>query len=126
MADRDKEHGEYVRKVQEGTHRYAHRLLAENEKLRVRVAQLETERDVLVDRCRRVDAVAEANASLREENQALVRERQALADETASLRERVERQETRYVDVTARLEDLAQENRRFAEEYLAVERQNAN
>src|SRR6266536_2310915 len=100
MRDRDNGHGEYVRKVQEGTHRYAHRLLAENETLRGRVAQLETERDVLLGRCRELDAMTQANASSRAEGQALLRERDALVEEAASLRERVERQEARYLDAT--------------------------
>jgi GAF domain-containing protein len=49
MKEADRDHGDYVRKVQEGTQRYTQGLLQENERLRARVAALETENQKLAD-----------------------------------------------------------------------------
>jgi hypothetical protein len=56
---KEKPHGEYVRKVQEETQRYSQDLLAENGRLRVRVAGLEAEVARLQDLEGRLEAAEE-------------------------------------------------------------------
>lgn len=126
MGTGEKDPGVYVRKVQEGTHRYAQSLLAENEKLRARVAQLETDGTALAQKFRTLDALLLENAGLRAENASLQAERRLLEERTERVRESIEAQENRYHELQARLDGVEQENRRFTQEYLAIEQQNSH
>jgi GAF domain-containing protein len=118
--------GRYVRKVQEGTDRYAKRLLVENEELRARSAQLEADRDKLADQARSAEGALEDNAALRAKIASLDAERQLLAGQVARFREQGERQDMRRSELETHLKDIEEENRRFAQEYLKVEQQNAD
>ncbi len=126
MKDREKRHGGYVRQVQEGTQRYAHRLLAENEKLRAEVAQLEAERLKLADAARLFDGALSDNATLRAENGSLRSEREFLAEQLTQLRGQADRHQSRQLELESHLEEIEEANRRFSDEYLKVEEQNAN
>jgi hypothetical protein len=121
-----KDHGDYVRRVQGETQRYSQNVLGENERLRTRVAVLESERASLDERARVADELAERNEALSAERVSLLAELQRLRDHAASLAEALARHEESKLDLEARLRTAQDEGRRFSAEYLNVERQNSN
>lgn len=116
----------YVRKVQEGTDRYAKGLLVENEKLRARIAQLEADRDKLADQARLAEDALRDNASLRAQIASVDAERQLLGERLSKLGEYRERQERRRSELETHLKEIEEESRHFSHEYLKVEQQNSN
>jgi hypothetical protein len=102
MKKGDKDHGQYVRKVQEETLRHSKDLLAENERLRTRVVSLEGE-------------VA-----------ALELERPRLVGELDRVREDLRRHQALQQELKQKLELSQAEGLRYSESYLGIERQNAN
>jgi hypothetical protein len=126
MKNDAKEHGEYVRRVQGETQRYAHNLLGENEQLRRRVATLENERSTLQTKASQLDAALARSEALQEESAWLSAEQRRLRNQVADLREQMERHEAARHDLEGRLRLAEDENHRFSQEYLAVEQQNSN
>lgn len=94
--------GKYVRRVREDTRRYVRDLLSENEKLRVLVASLESEKTQL------------------KEEKLLVQERLLMA------REELDRIRSEEVCLQRKLATIETEHRQFAEQYEKVEAQNSN
>jgi hypothetical protein len=94
--------GKYVHKVREDTRRYVHDLLSENEKLRVLVASLESEKTQL------------------KEEKLLLQERLLLA------REELDRIRSEEVSLQRKLASIETEHRQFSEQYEKVEHQNSN
>jgi hypothetical protein len=126
MKNDGKEHGEYVRRVQGETQRYAQNLLTENEQLRRRVATLENERSTLQTKASQLDAALARSEALQEESGWLSAEQRRLRSQVADLREQIERHETARHDLESRLKLAEDENHRFSQEYLEVEQQNSN
>ncbi len=94
--------GAYVRKVRRDTQRYLEDLLADNQKLRMRAAGLES-----------VTAKLE-------------RERSRLEDEIQLLRKERDRDQKEYERLRQQLDDLEGESRSYAERYVEVEQHNTN
>jgi GAF domain len=126
MKKEAQEHGEYVRRVQGETQRYAQTLLAENEHLRRRLAAVESERAALAGKASQLEAVLARNETLQEESGWLAAEQRRLRGQVADLRQQIERHETARRDLESRLKLVEDENQRFSQEYLAVEQQNSN
>jgi hypothetical protein len=119
MTRDPREAGAYVRRVQEGTQRYAHDLLAEHERLLGLVATLEAR-------------VAELEARAREDeerfraNEALLTRASFMESENERLREQLQRHEREQAHVQAQLETIREESRRYSRQYAEVEEQNSN
>ena len=126
MKDHGPGHGGYVRQVQEGTRGYAHDLLAENERLRQDIAQLEADRGRLAAAARQLDGALGDNAALHAENGALRAQRDVLTEQLARVREQAESQTHRQIELELRLQDIEEANRRFSDDYLRIQHQNAN
>ena len=119
-------HGQYVRRVQEDAQRCAQGMLADNERLRARIAVLEGGRDELERRVREADEAVKMTEALRALASALEAEKlrlqQELLDSNAAL--------TRFHEERAALEQrlvrAETESERAAQEYVEVERRSAN
>jgi len=94
--------GSYVRKVREDTRRYVRDLLSENEKLRVIVASLESEK-----------------AQLKEE-------KLVLQERLLTAREELDRIRSEEVSLQRKLANIETEHRQFFDQYEKVEQQNSN
>jgi hypothetical protein len=119
-------HEIYIRRVQEETQRYAQTLLAENERLRSRLAAAEARIQPLEEQARAAQALQAANESLRSENASLAAAQTSVREQIASLREGLARAENARRDVEDRLKNVEDENHRFSQEYLEIEQQNSN
>jgi hypothetical protein len=126
MKDREDGHGGYVRRVQDNLQRYTQGLLGENETLRRRVAQLEADHGEVAEGARQLEAARADNAALRTENGALRAERECLQERVAGFRDEAARQQSRQAEIELHLKQTEEANRRSAEEYAAVQQENAN
>jgi hypothetical protein len=117
---------DYVDRIREETHRYAQDLLADNERLRLLVASLETERTRIEEKCSALEGVRRENESLRGLLAAVEREKIRLQEQLLDLRaetDRRARDESRLREELARTEDRKRE---FSAQFAEVERQNSN
>jgi len=113
------DHGAYVRKVQEDTHSFAQGLIGEVERLRVRVAALESEKESLANQARDVETVVRANDVLRAQTVGLESEVDRLRTQAAALRKE-------EVALQAEIEGIKAETRAYSSRYAEVEQQNSN
>ena len=109
----------YVIRVGEDNLRYAHELLAENEKLRGLLSALQDERLQLVERVTLTDHLLQEHAAMRDVVEALVQEKQRLHDELLRIRRGEERE-----GLQRQLAEFEVANQRFSLEYLEVEKRN--
>ena len=79
------DHGAYVRKVQEDTQSFAQGLIGEVERLRVRVAALESEKATLAAPGREIEAMMRVNDALRARIEGIKAETQAYSSRYAAL-----------------------------------------
>jgi hypothetical protein len=119
MTRDPREAGAYVRRVQEGTQRYAHDLLAEHERLLGLVATLEA-------RVAELEARARDDEERLRANEALLTRASFLESENERLREQFQRHEREHAQVQAQLETIREESRRYSMQYAEVEEQNSN
>jgi hypothetical protein len=120
------ERGAYVRRVQEGTQSFTQGLLSEIERLNVRVASLEVEREAQFERGREVHATLQANEALRALAASLEAEMNRLHEQIVSLRAANERHEKEQARLQAQLESTRAESQRFSARYAEIESQNSN
>jgi len=125
MKDRN-DVGGYVRRVQEGTQRYAQDVLAENERLRMLVTALEGEKLLLADKARLVGELVQANEALRTLAASLETETRRLQDHAVALRADRERFETELARLQSQLDGVKDESERYSARYAEVEQQNSN
>ncbi len=119
-------HGDYVRHVQEETQRYSQNVLAENERLRSRVAVLESE---LAERDERLKLTTSLQANveaLRTQRILLLAEQQRLSEQVTFLSEELACQGRSKLALEARICAAESESNRYAVEYLSVAQQNSN
>lgn len=101
--DRDSKPAQgYARSVFDDTQRYIQKLLDSNDRARRKVAVLESE------------------------HAALERERLAAREEIVSLREQLARCRDDHAELQARLSEVENDSRSFADEYLQLEKRNSN
>lgn len=125
MKDRN-DVGSYVRKVQEGTQRYAQDVLAENERLRMLVTSLEGEKLLLADKARMVSELIQANEALRTLAASLEGETRRLNEQAVSLRLERDRCERELTRLQVQLERVRDESDLFSSRFAEVEQQNSN
>jgi hypothetical protein len=102
MTQETKGPGKYVQKVHQETQAYIRELLEENEKLRLRAANLEGERTRLKE------------------------EKMSLQEQTLGLREQLERFQTEQRRLNEQLFSVEADNQHFSEKYVEVEEHNNN
>jgi len=116
----------YVRKVQEGTQKYARDLMGENDRLRGLIAALESERVRLAERARSVEHILQELDLLRGAVSTLEREKLAVQVQLFAAREELESHRQERERLEQQVADVEKESRRFAEQYVHVEAQNTN
>ena len=102
MTPETKGPGKYVQKVHQETQAYIRELLEENEKLRLRSANLEGERTRFKE------------------------EKMRLQEQTLELREQLERYQAEQRRLNEQLVSVESDNQHFSEKYVEVEEQNNN
>src|SRR5258705_3511189 len=85
MTGSRRDHGDFVRKVQQDTHRYLRDLLAETEQLRARVAVLESERDRLSEIASRACELEERLLRAEQDRERFSSEYAAIEEQSSSL-----------------------------------------
>ncbi len=120
------DHGAYVRKVQEDTQNFAQGLIGEVERLRVKVAALEAEKEAMASRARDVEAIVKAHDALRSQTVGLEAEVNRLRTQALSLREEGERYRKEEAELQAQLEGIKAETQQYSQRYSEVEQQNSN
>lgn len=122
----DVRHGDYVRRVQEDAQRCAQDMLAENERLRTRVALLEASREEQERRLQEADGAVKITEALRALAGSLEAEKlrlqQRLLDADAELGQFREDRAA----LTRELATAAADSRRAAQEYAEIEQRSAN
>jgi hypothetical protein len=122
----DNRHGAYIRRVQEDAQRCAQTLLAENERLRSRVALLEATREESERRLRDAEASAKITYALRALAAALESEKLRLQQELSDARTELEHFREERAALERQLAGAEAESRRAAREYAEVEQRSAN
>lgn len=126
MSQGRDERGAYVRRVQEGSQSLTHDLLAEVERLRLRVATLEVEKEALASRAADSYELGKANEALRALAASLEAEMNRLHEQVVSLRAANERHQSEHAGLAAQLESARSESRGFEQRYAEVEAQSSN
>ena len=126
MPDEMRGPGAYVRRVQEGTHRYAQDLLAENDRLQSLLKSLELERNALVEKAARGEEVQRSNEALKALTSTLEAEKSRLQEQLIALRDDLDHRESDRERLEKELAEIHNRSRRFSEQYAEVELQNSN
>lgn len=121
------EHGrQYVDRVLEDTQRYAHDVLAENERLQRLVASLEHERAQLAERNGILQGIERENQALQDLLASIEREKQRLQQQLGALREDGEQRARDQSRLREELSTIAERSQGFSQQLLQIERQNSN
>ncbi len=124
---RKAEHGrQFVDRVLEDTQRYAHDVLAENERLQQLVASLEVERVQLAERNTVLQGIERENQALQELLASIESEKARLQQQLGTLREEGERRARDQSRLRDELATIAQRSQGFSQQLLQIERQNSN
>jgi len=118
--------GSYVRRVSHETQQYAKDLLNENERLRILITRLETERGPQRDRDRDLQAILQENEVLRGLISALERQASHLQEQLLAARDQLDHSGRQHSLLEHQISEIEATSRRFSEEYAEVERQNSN
>ena len=123
---RGRDQADYVQKVRGDSQRLTQSLLNENERLRARVAGLETESSALAEKSRSIDALVAANETLRAGEATLRAEKLRFEEAVVQLRDELAAAGRRYTALEQRLKEAEEESHRFSQDYIHVEQQNQN
>lgn len=124
---RKAEHGrQFVDRVLEDTQRYAHDVLAENERLQRLVVSLESERAQLAERNTILQGIERENQALQDLLASIEREKQRLQQQLTALREDGERRARDQSHLRDELATIAARSQGFSQQLLQIERQNSN
>jgi hypothetical protein len=118
--------GAYVRKVQEGMHRYTQEIMTELEKHKRLVAGLEAEKRSLEDKAESVADLGLANAALRALADSLQGDIRRLQEEVTSLGAVADLHQREHHQLESQLERVRQETERDSARYAEIEQQNSN
>jgi hypothetical protein len=116
----------YVRKVQEGMHRYTQEIMAELERHKRLVAGLQAEKLSLEEKAHSLAQLGLANTALRALADSLQGEIRRLQEEATSLRAAAEVHKREHDTLEAQLERVRVETERESLRYAEVEQQNSN
>jgi hypothetical protein len=132
MKKNDEDQDSYIHKVRDETNRYILDLLRNNERVRLLVASLESERSNPEDRVKVAWEVVKENEELRTEVVSLKGEKLELEDIVSELREELRRhkeelhrQNVERLQLMQQLVEIERESRSFSEQYSEVEQQNS-
>ncbi len=121
------EHGrQYVDRVLEDTQRYARDVLAENERLRLLVATLESERERLEERAGVLQSMERENQALQGLLVSIESEKQRLQEQFRILQEESARREREQSQLHEEVTAIAERSRLFSQQLVEIERQNSN
>ncbi len=116
----------YVDRVLEDTQRYARDVLAENERLRLLVASLESERTRLEERNGVLQGIQRENQALQDLLASIDREKQRLQQQFLELRDESEHRAREQSRLREEIATIADRSRVFSQQLLEIERQNSN
>lgn len=126
MSDNNRGHGNYVRKVLDGSRRYTEELLEKNSELRAAVAKLQVEhqnlREQLAAARSASDQLRELKSQVAAADQQSRAVRQELAEARATIAAHVRDQERLH----GKLEQVDKENRRYGDEFALLQQQANN
>jgi nitrate/nitrite-specific signal transduction histidine kinase len=126
MPEREGGHGRYVRRVSEDLRRYTRSLLEENARLRARVASLTAENDRHKEEAAgRQELVREVEA-LRERARHAEEDRAWIESQLHEARLSLQSHERESARLAAQLAVIDDDNRRFMDQFVALEQQNNN
>ncbi len=117
---------QYVDRILEDSQRYAHELLAENERLRLLVRSLEDERSRLAERNGILQGIERENLTLQSLLGSIEQEKERLQEQLQALREEGERRAHEQSHLRDELVAIEQRSRRLAQQFETIERQNSN
>jgi len=121
------EHGrQYVDRILEDTQRYAHDVLAENERLQRLVLTLESERAQLAERNGILQGIERENHALQDLLASIEREKERLQHQLATLREDGERRARDQSSLREEMATIAERSQAFSQQLLQIERQNSS
>src|SRR5512140_3193784 len=124
---RKADHGrQYVDRILEDTQRYAHDVLAENERLQQLVLTLESERAQLAERNTILQGIERENQALQDLLASIEREKERLQIQLATLREEGERRARDQSSLRDELTTIAERSQAFSQQLLQIERQNSS
>jgi len=118
--------GSYVHKVREGIQKYAQDLLAENDRLRILLATLESERSRLEERSRSTDDLLRELDVLRGVVARLEREKLRLQEQLLAARDELDGHRRDRAQLERQLSEVENDSRRFSEQFVQLEAQNSN
>jgi hypothetical protein len=118
--------GKYVRRVREQNRRYAQDLLEENGKLRALVASYQVEETRLREELAQAQTAAARADELKAQLDAAEEERRHLEEHLHAARKAVEQHEREQERLRAQLGHIDDDNRRYSDEFVALEQQNNN
>jgi GAF domain-containing protein len=116
----------YVRKVQDGMHRYTQEIMAELEKHKRLLAGLEAEKRSLEEKAESVADLGLANTALRALADSLHGDIRRLQEEVTSLRAVAELHQREHHHLEAQLDRVRKETERDSARYAEIEQQNSN
>jgi putative methionine-R-sulfoxide reductase with GAF domain len=122
----DEDRETYVRRVAEGTQRYAEDLMVANHRLRVRVAALECELERLDETVRSTETANREADVLRHRVDGLEQDKARLLQQVSDLAGEVDRRRREQEKLAAKVTDAEAESRRAVEQYRDMEAQSSN
>jgi hypothetical protein len=122
----DSRHADYVRRAHEATTRHSDALLAENERLRSRVALLEASEGELERRLAVAEKTAAMVSPLRSLATRLESDNIALQGHLADLADELARSRRDHSELKQRLESVEDQNRKASEEHSEIIQRNAH
>lgn len=126
MSNETKGPAAYVRRVQEGTHRYTQDLLAENGRLQSFLTSLEVERNALAERVSHFEELQTSNEALKALTSTLEAEKGRLQEQLIAVRNDLDRRQRDHERLENELAEIHHRSQRFSEQYAEVELQNSN
>lgn len=126
MTTKSDEANAYVRRIREDTTRYAQELLSENEKLRMLLACLESEKPRLEARARMADDLVKSNDTLLALTASLEGEKLRQQEQLLRVGEQLEHHRQEHERLQRHLRHIEEESQRLSGRYAEVEQQNSN
>jgi len=126
MKKHGEKQGSYVRKVHDETQRFAQSLIADNQKLRALVSDLESQKQRLDEEAQRAAGALGITEELRALAASLENEKRLLEERLGVLRDDLDRHQAEKARLQRQLADIGDEGRKLTEQYVAVEKHSTN
>jgi hypothetical protein len=119
-------HGRYVRRISDQLHLYTQTLLRENEQLRIAVESLRSDTERLKDEAAATQKAWRENETLKQRLHQVEEERNWAREQLQQTRQSLSAHERERAQLSGRLATITQDNRRFLDQFVALEQQNSN